>query len=77
MAAIPKRASALEQLVHNQVVDDKLIAGAGAALATDFQPLSDARASADYRLQVATNLFRRLCIETGQEAVVSRVGDHV
>jgi xanthine dehydrogenase small subunit len=34
------------------------------ALADDFQPLSDMRASAAYRLQVAQNLIQRLWLET-------------
>ena len=38
-----------------------------AALAADFQPLSDMRASAAYRLQVAQNLLRRLWLETRAE----------
>ena len=34
------------------------------ALARDFKPLTDMRASADYRLQVAQNLLQRLWLET-------------
>ena len=34
------------------------------ALAQDFKPLTDMRASADYRLQVAQNLLQRLWLET-------------
>ena len=33
-------------------------------MAVDFTPLSDMRASAAYRLQVAQNLLRRLWLET-------------
>ncbi len=33
------------------------------ALARDFQPLSDMRASARYRLQVAGNLLRRFYLQ--------------
>ncbi len=33
---------------------------AGSAVATDFNPLSDHRATKDYRLCVAANLFIRL-----------------
>ena len=35
-----------------------------AALAGDFTPLSDLRATAGYRLQVAHNLLRRCWLET-------------
>ena len=41
------------------------VAGAIAALATDFSPLSDVRASAGYRLQVAGNLLRRALLASG------------
>ena len=34
------------------------------ALAGDYQPLSDMRASAGYRLQVAQNLLQRFWLET-------------
>jgi xanthine dehydrogenase small subunit len=34
------------------------------ALAADYTPLSDWRASADYRLLVAKNLLRRFYLET-------------
>jgi xanthine dehydrogenase small subunit len=35
-----------------------------AVLADDYTPLSDLRASAGYRLQVAQNLLRRFWLET-------------
>ena len=38
------------------------------ALAEDFKPLTDMRASAAYRLQVAGNLLRRFWLETRAEA---------
>ena len=34
-----------------------------AALADDFQPISDFRASADYRLRVSQNMLQRLYLE--------------
>ena len=34
------------------------------ALGEDFKPLTDMRASADYRLQVARNLLQRFWLET-------------
>jgi xanthine dehydrogenase small subunit len=37
---------------------------AQAALAQDFKPLSDMRASAAYRMQVAQNLLLRFWLET-------------
>jgi len=55
MAATPKRASRAEVALVKDGFD-----AARAALAQDFQPLDDWRGSAEYRLQVAANLLRRL-----------------
>ena len=56
MAATPKRAEAVEAaLTGAKLTLDSFIAAA-AALADDFAPISDMRASADYRRQVAANL---------------------
>jgi xanthine dehydrogenase small subunit len=55
MAATPKRASHAEAALLKHGFD-----AARAALAQDFQPLDDWRGTAAYRLQVATNLLRRL-----------------
>jgi xanthine dehydrogenase small subunit len=38
------------------------------ALAADYQPLSDMRASSAYRLKVARNLLRRFQMETRDDA---------
>jgi xanthine dehydrogenase small subunit len=59
MAAIPKRATALEQLLEGAPPTDAVLREAALALARDFTPISDMRASADYRAQVAANLVRR------------------
>ena len=40
---------------------------AAAALALDFQPVSDLRASSSYRMRVAQNLLQRLWLETRTE----------
>jgi xanthine dehydrogenase small subunit len=37
------------------------------AFARDFEPISDMRASADYRLRAGQNLLRRLYLETRGE----------
>jgi xanthine dehydrogenase small subunit len=60
MAAIPKRARACEQALEGQRLDDHTLERAASALGEDFQPISDARASADYRARVAANLLTRL-----------------
>jgi xanthine dehydrogenase small subunit len=49
---------------------------ATAAIAKDFTPITDWRASAGYRARVAANLLRRLFIETTDPAAETRlVGD--
>jgi xanthine dehydrogenase small subunit len=64
MAAIPKRAVNAESVADGQIWSEKTARAVAAALATDFQPLSDLRASADYRLRVAQNLMTRFHLET-------------
>ncbi len=59
MAATPQRARHCEQAFIGQPLNSVTVSRAAAALAEDFQPLSDFRASSDYRLQVARNLLRR------------------
>ena len=64
MAATPKRAAATEQAVAGLSLDQP--SGwdvAVAALARDFQPISDMRASAAYRMEVAQGLLRKALME--------------
>ncbi|MFI4931220.1 MAG: xanthine dehydrogenase small subunit [Burkholderiales bacterium] len=64
MAAIVKRASEVERAVIGQRWDEATVQRAVAALAADFKPLTDLRASAAYRLAVAGGLLRRFWLET-------------
>jgi xanthine dehydrogenase small subunit len=64
MAAIVKRAQAVEQAVVGQPWDEATVARATQALASDFKPLTDLRASAAYRLAVAGGLLQRYWLET-------------
>jgi xanthine dehydrogenase small subunit len=63
MAAIPKRATQTEQALLGQIWSEPLIEQAIQALQQDFQPLSDMRASAQYRQLVAANLLRKFYLE--------------
>ncbi|QJD57475.1 xanthine dehydrogenase small subunit [Pseudomonas sp. gcc21] len=63
MAATPKRAQAAEAALRGQAFDEAAVSAAINALAQDFTPLSDARASASYRSQIAGNLLRRALLE--------------
>ncbi|MBZ9657184.1 xanthine dehydrogenase small subunit [Phyllobacterium lublinensis] len=70
MAGTPKRASAVEQALTGAVWDEGAIEKAVAAFSNDYTPLTDWRASADYRMLVAKNLLRRFYLETGGEKPV-------
>ncbi|CAD5372449.1 Xanthine dehydrogenase, iron-sulfur cluster and FAD-binding subunit A [Rubrivivax sp. A210] len=70
LAATVKRAAAAEAVLVGRPWDEAALLAAQAALAQDFQPLSDMRASAGYRLQVAQNLLRRCWLETRAEGAL-------
>ncbi|PSL19647.1 xanthine dehydrogenase small subunit [Shimia abyssi] len=63
MAATPKRAGAAEAALVGQPWSAAAFDVAGEALARDFAPLSDMRATSEYRMKVAQNLFRRFWLE--------------
>ena len=68
MAATPKRASATEALLLGKAWDEQAVTDAMAAMAQDYAPLSDMRASSTYRMKAAQNLLRRFWFETRQDA---------
>ncbi|HEY8579942.1 MAG TPA: xanthine dehydrogenase small subunit [Beijerinckiaceae bacterium] len=69
MAATPARAPAAEAALVGAPLTEETFLRAGAALAQDFAPIDDFRASADYRLRAAQNLFRRwFAVLQGAEA---------
>jgi len=73
MAATPKRAAACEAVLNGAVWTEDTVAAAMAALAEDFTPLSDMRASAEYRLKVAQNLLYKFYIETTAPEIETRL----
>ena len=74
MAGTPKRASHVEAALTGQPWTLDSIAMADAAWAQDFTPMSDMRASSDYRLTTAKNLLWRVYLEyTGQSSSVLEV----
>ncbi|MFV3075308.1 xanthine dehydrogenase small subunit [Niveispirillum fermenti] len=80
MAGTPKRAAAAEAALTGRPFDPAAAQAAAAALATDFQPLSDMRASAAYRLAVAGNLITKFQMEQdrmgpGRPVMATRVTD--
>ena len=68
MAATVRHAERAEAAVSGRPWTQASIEAAQAALAEDFKPLTDMRASADYRLQVARNLLQRFWLETRVDA---------
>ncbi|MDO9414895.1 xanthine dehydrogenase small subunit [Pararhizobium sp.] len=67
MAGTPKRASHVEAALAGKLWTEETVREAQAAFAADYQPLTDWRATADYRLLTAKNLLMRLLLETGGE----------
>ncbi|MGB3024806.1 xanthine dehydrogenase small subunit [Paradevosia shaoguanensis] len=67
MAATPKRATNVEEALIGRPWTMDTVEEAVQAFAQDYQPITDMRASADYRLLAAQNLLRRFFLEaTGQ-----------
>jgi xanthine dehydrogenase small subunit len=64
LAATPKRAAACEAALAGKPWTRDAVEAATAALADDFAPIDDMRASAAYRLQAARSLIVRACLET-------------
>jgi len=64
MAATPKRARLAESALAGRPWTLPTIEAAAAAIARDFSPLDDMRASARYRTLTAKNLLRRFHLET-------------
>lgn len=77
MAGIPKRAAAVETALVGAPFTAASFRTAAAAMDQDFTPLSDMRASAAYRMQVARNLILKygLDLTTGRRVrVAGRIG---
>jgi xanthine dehydrogenase small subunit len=66
MAAVPIRAKTVEQAFNGKAFSQKTVKEAQAALAKELSPITDARASAAYRMQVAKNLLQRVLLEASE-----------
>ena len=69
MAATPKRAAMAEAALTGQPWSESTFVKAAAAMAQDFTPLTDWRASSAYRIRVARNLLRRFFLEQDGQPV--------
>jgi xanthine dehydrogenase small subunit len=75
MAATPKRAAGAEAALVGASLDDpNSWSKAIAAIAADFAPLTDMRATAAYRSKVAANLLRKALIEIAGAEAPTRIG---
>ena len=73
MAGVPKRAKSAEAALAGQPWSRASVEDAMAALTQDFAPLSDMRASADYRMTVACNLLLRYFVERMEPDTATRL----
>jgi xanthine dehydrogenase small subunit len=71
MAAIPKRAVATENLLRGEIWNEETVQQGMQRLKQDFRPLSDMRASAGYRSQVAANLLYRFYLHTSSSTALN------
>jgi xanthine dehydrogenase small subunit len=69
MAGVPKRAAAAETALMGQVWDEATVTRAAEAMAQDFTPLSDMRASAAYRMEAAQAMLQRYFDDLSGKAV--------
>jgi len=67
MAGIPKRAAKAEQALIGKAWIEATVREAMIAVADDFTPLTDMRASADYRMKAAQNLLWRYYLDAQQQ----------
>jgi xanthine dehydrogenase small subunit len=70
MAATSRRAPLAEAALNGQPWNEDTLRAAMQALAGDYTPLTDMRASASYRMRTAQNLLRRFWMETREENAV-------
>jgi len=70
MAAIPKRATHCERVLLNSSITRDTIDKAKKALEKDFIPISDMRASGNYRKIIAKNLLEKCFLEINENKMI-------
>jgi xanthine dehydrogenase small subunit len=73
MAGTPHRALKTEEFLNGKKWTEETALKAMEILSTDYTPLTDMRASAEYREKVAKNLLYRFYIETKEPDIQTRV----
>jgi len=76
MAEIPKRAENCEAALLGKIFNQKNINLAKQELINDFTPMSDVRASDQYRIKVAQNLIQKCYLELTPKNIETRVIDY-
>lgn len=76
MAATPKRAAAAEAAMTGQPWNAGTIEAAMTAIDGDFKPLTDMRATSEYRALVARNLLQRFWLDTNSDGTPVTVSRH-
>ncbi|MGY8524983.1 xanthine dehydrogenase small subunit [Paracidovorax citrulli] len=71
MAATPRRAARAEAALTGARWDEANVRAAMQALQQDYEPLTDMRASASYRMRAAANLLLRCWLETRDDALTA------
>ena len=69
MAGTPLRAATAEAALLGSAWTEATIEAAALAMVDDYTPMSDMRASAEYRMQTAQNMLRRYFAELSGKAV--------
>ncbi|WP_374307284.1 xanthine dehydrogenase small subunit [Dongia sp.] len=73
LAGTPKRAAKVEAALRGKPWSQQRVAQAAESFAEDYQPISDMRASAEYRAKVAGNLLRKFHLELTHPEAETRV----
>ncbi|WP_119304721.1 xanthine dehydrogenase small subunit [Dongia deserti] len=73
MAPVPRRARQVEAALKGKEWIRENVEAACWVMSEDYAPITDMRASARYRLQVAQNLLRKFFIETTEPAARTRI----
>jgi xanthine dehydrogenase small subunit len=76
MAATPRRAPRCEQALRGKPWNEATVRAAMSALDADYAPISDMRASREYRASVARNLLYRFFLETSGSGAKTRVVEY-
>jgi xanthine dehydrogenase small subunit len=66
LAAVPRRAYATEAALSGAAWSAQSVERSAQCLSQDFTPITDMRASAEYRLRVARNLLHKFYLEVEQ-----------